>query len=275
MNMPNNSAPDQTAIDFEYRVKNNVVRGNTFLNNSGAAIEFLQLGRPGDFSTGNVVEQNVFYNNGAAGQLWHISAYTPSATGMTLTVQKNSYQVSPNGFIHTVGSPTITQSDNTSASSEYLATWHFSGTQGANSWRTQSYSGTGSWTDMPTYTASPSRWTAGGGSAVDAFSLFPGVGSSQWVARTWIAPSTGNVRIHGQVSQYGSGPALSVLIERNGAVVWPSVGGTYASVAAGSRTGLSTDTSLAVAAGDVIRFVVYAGGASGASASWTPSISYY
>jgi hypothetical protein len=281
-NMPSNSAKDETAIDLEFGVNNISIRGNLFANNSGAGVEMLQLGgRSNDRSTNTLIEQNAFYNNGgtSTGQKGHIAIYNdPGTVPPQATIRNNSYQVSPNGFISNVNSSpdlsNVTQSSNLSASSIYPSAWHFSGTQGQNGWRQQSYSGSGSWTDMPSFGASPARWSAGGGSYVDAFTLAPGVGSSQWVARTWIAPSSGTVVITGRAFvNSAAAPSTDILIERNGASVWPA-GGGYQTISAGDRSGVNTSVTLTVSAGDVIRFVVYANGASGAVVGWTPSISY-
>ncbi|TFC50494.1 right-handed parallel beta-helix repeat-containing protein [Cryobacterium shii] len=279
-NMPDNSTHDQTGIDLEYAVNNVRIRGNLFANNAGAGVEMLQLAnRSNDFSTGTVIEQNAFYNNGASGQKGHIAIDSYVSTPPQATIRDNVYQVSPNGFISNVnGNPpltNVTQSNNLSVSSIYPAASQFSSTQGQNGWASQTYSDSGVWTNMATYTAVPSKWSAGGGSSIDAFTLTPGVGSSQWVARTWTAPSAGTVRITGRVAMNAvTAAGSSVLIERNGTPVWPTAGGSYYNLSAGDRNGVDADVTLAVAAGDTIRFVVYAGNATGAATSWTPSISY-
>lgn len=281
-NMPSNSAKDETAIDLEFGVNNIRIRGNLFANNSGAGVEMLQLAnRPGDRSTNTLIEQNTFYNNGGTttGQKGHVAIYNdPGTTPPQATIQGNAYQVSPNGFISNAnGAPNltnVTQSNNLSASSIYPSAWHFSGTQGDFGWRHQSYSGTGVWTDMPTFSSPDSRWSAGAGSSIDAFTLTPGVGSSQWVARTWIAPNAGTVVITGRAFMNDvNAPSADVLIEKNGASVWPT-GGGYQSISAGDRDGVTSNITLSVAAGDVIRFVVHANYAANAVVGWAPSISY-
>lgn len=282
MNMPDTASHDQTGIDLEYKVRDTKIRGNLFANNAGAGVELLQLGRAGDYSTNTLIEANTFYNNGwggSPGMSGHIAPFGGGAAAAQVMIRANDYQMSPTGFVNAVGNnpalANVTQVDNSSASSMYPSALHFSGTQGQNQWRNQSYSGSGNWTDMPTYTASPSRWTAGGGSSIDAFTLVPGVGSSQWVARTWIAPSSGTIRIHGQATKYDdSGTAASILIEKQGSFIWPISGGPYETIAAGDRAGVTTNITTTVEAGDVIRFVVHANGVTGGAVSWTPSISY-
>ena len=282
MNMPDTGSPDETGIDFEYKVSNDVVRGNFFANNAGAGIELLQLGRAGDYSTGSVIEENTFYNNGGAGssQRGQIAVYAPSAAGPSVAIQHNDYEVSPNGLVSGAGgsanTTNVTLTDNVAATTEYPSAWQFAATQGANGWSEQSYSGlSSSWTNMTTYTASPSQWTASSGSAIDAFVLTPGVTASQWVAREWTAPSAGTVQIRGRVFKADlTGPATSVLIERNGTPVWPTTGGPYATVGATDQSGINSDLTLTVAAGDIIRFVAYGNGSAGTAVSWTPSIDY-
>lgn len=282
MNMPNTNSPDETGIDFEYKIQNTAVRGNYFANNAGAGIELLQLqGRPGDFSTGNTIEENTFYNNGGASssQKGHIAIDATGTTGPTVTIQHNNYQSSPNGFISDVnGTPNltnVTQSDNNVSTAQYPAAWQFATIQGSNGWHQQGYSGTGNWTDLPTYTATPSRWT-GGDAWIDAFILNPGTSSNQWVAREWIAPSAGTVDIRGRVFKDQTGAIADVLIERNGTPIWPASGGNpYYTVGSSDINGVSTDVSISVSSGDVIRFVEYGHGAgSSSAASWTPSINY-
>ncbi|WP_394620245.1 right-handed parallel beta-helix repeat-containing protein [Lentzea sp. JNUCC 0626] len=282
MNMNDTDSHDQSGIDFEYKVRDSLVRGNFFKDNAGAGVEFLQLGRAGDYSTGGVVEGNTFYNNGGGGtegQTGHIAVHAPNATGPQIAIRHNDHQVSPTGFISDVNEnpnlTNVTQTGNAAVSSMYPAAWHFGATQGNHGWRWQSYSGSGSWTDLPGYSAQPSRWTGTGGASVDAFTLTPGVGSGQWVARTWVAPQSGTVRINGQAAKDdGSATAGQVLIERNSSIIWPSSGGPYATIAAGDRKGVNSRVTTTVNAGDVIRFVVHANGAAGGAVSWTPSISY-
>src|SRR3546814_5189580 len=104
--MPGNGAHDQTGIDPEFAVNDVQFRGNLFANNAGAGIELLQLsGRPGDYSTNTVIEQNAFYNNGGSstGQKGHVAVHTGSgATPPQALVQDNVYQISPYGFISDV-----------------------------------------------------------------------------------------------------------------------------------------------------------------------------
>lgn len=283
MNMPDTGSYDETGIDFEYKVSNNAVRGNFFGTNAGSGIEFLQLaGRPGDYSTGNVVEENDFYNNGGASNAQQGQIAVFGGTAPTLSIQHNDYELSPHGFISAANGASntanVTQTDNIAVSVEYPAALHFSSVQGSNGWHEQSYSGTGSsWLDMPMYSTSAAQWTASSGSSIDAFVLNPGATASQWVSREWVAPHAGTVVIRGRVfKDASSGTATSVLIEHNGVFVWPtSGGGSYASISGSDLSGVSADITQTVAAGDVFRFVVDGGGASsGAATSWTPSIDY-
>jgi Right handed beta helix region len=280
-NMPDTGSFDETGIDFEYKVSNNSVRGNFFGTNAGAGIELLQLaGRAGDYSTGNLIEENDFYNNGGASTAQQGQIAVFGGTPPTVTIQHNDYELSPHGFISAANgaanTANVTQTDNIAVSVEYPAALHFSSVQGSNGWHEQSYSGTGSsWTDMPTYSSTTAQWTASSASSIDAFVLNPGATASQWVAREWIAPHVGTVVIRGRVFKDDtSGPATSVLIERNGTSIWPT-GGGYTTISGSDTSGANAGITLTVATGDVIRFVVYGAGVStGTATSWTPAIDY-
>ncbi len=97
------------------------------------------------------------------------------------------------------------------------------------------------------------------------------------VAREWSAPHAGTVSIRGHVlkSNGKGGAGMTVAVNlvsgRNVTRIWPSQGGKQL-IAGTDQVRYATD---AVAAGDVLRFEVHAGGeTSNESVSWTPSVGY-
>lgn len=291
INMPDTSSADETGMDLEFRISNAQVHGNYFGDNAGAGIELLQLaGRPGDYSTGNDISDNTFFNNGTAttSQKGQIAVYNDSGTTPpAAAIHDNGYNATADGFISNVNSDPdlsdVSQSNNAVTTSQYVAPIPFNATQGNGGWHEQGYD-LSSWSDMTTYTAATNTWSGRGGSYLNAFELLPGSGQTNdaWVAREWVAPSAGTIVVHGRafMDDIGDGgDGVQVLIELNGVAQWPANPTylTYQSIAAADQSGYSTDVTLSVNAGDVIRFVVHAGPAfdnTGDLTSWSPSISY-
>jgi hypothetical protein len=291
VNMPDTGSSDETGMDLEYKISNAQVHGNYFGSNAGAGIELLQLaGRPGDHSFGSDISGNTFHDNGSAAtsQKGQIAIYNDAGTTPPgADIHDNGYDSTTNGFISNVNQDpdltNITQSSNAVTTAQYVAPIPFNGAQGNGDWYQQGYD-LSSWSDMTTYTASTNTWSGLGGSYINAFQLLPGSGQTNdaWVAREWIAPSSGTIVIHGQVFMddvNGGGDGVAVLIEQNGAAQWPPnpTWLTYQTIDPGDQSGYSTDLTLSVNAGDVIRFVVNTGPAwddTGDLTSWSPSISY-
>jgi len=287
VNLNDTGSPDETAIDVEGRSNNLRISGNYFGGNAGAGIELLQLaGRPGDYSTNTVIDSNTFYGNGDAAGSQHgqiAVANDPSVTPSGGTISNNVYaSSSPWGFISNIGgSPdlsNITQTNNAGVSTIYDSAYQFSNTQGSNGWREQSYNAGADWADLPTHDATLNRWEGSGGAFVGNFELQPGSGSDQWVSRTWIAPRSGSITIRGQVFEDGTtGDGVHVLIEQNGTAKWPTDPDylSYRSISPADRNGYAADVDLTVNAGDILRFLVWAGATNtGDITSWTPSITY-
>jgi Melibiase len=155
----------------------------------------------------------------------------------------------------------------------WTASSGFADTQGANQWRYQVRSkSTGIYTDG-TYSAGAWYGPAGtGGGYVAAGSQHPD--NSYDAVRTWIAPAAGIVRVTGRVSKQdtggGNGVVASVL--RNGTTLWTRT------IGATDGTGYTTDAdlgSVAVAAGDALRFVVGNNGDWANDATlWNPTVAY-
>jgi len=74
-----------------------------------------------------------------------------------------------------------------------------------------------------------------------------------------------------------TGDGVRVLIEQNGTAEWPADPDylTYRSIGPADHNGYTSDVDLTVSAGDILRFVVWAGATNtGDLTSWTPSIAY-
>lgn len=287
INMNNTGSHDETALDIEGVTDNIRVSGNYFGNNAGAGIEYLNFanGGSGGANTNNMVDGNTFYNNGGAAgsQLGQIAIYASSGTPASGTISNNVYASSPNGFLSSASgsaaSSLFTVTGNTAVTAENASAMQFTSTQGSKGWRQQGYTGSGGWADLPTFNSGVNQWEASDGAFVGNFELQAG-SSNLWVARTWTASSSGTVHIRGQVFKDATGgDGVKALIERNGAAIWPSSPDylTYKSLPAGDTNGFATDVDQTVNAGDIIRFVVFAGPShdvSGDLVSWIPSISY-
>ncbi|MFI0943969.1 hypothetical protein [Streptomyces sp. NPDC021020] len=229
----------------------------------------------------------------STGILVDASSAPVTAAGQTVvngvSIHDNAYDATPQGLVNDVdGSPeiaNITQSGNTVTTAQYVAPLPFNGEQGRGGWSQQAYD-LSSWQNLTAYDAPTNTWTGLGGSFVNAFQLRPGSGqtSDAWVARTWTAPATGTVTVHGRIFKDDADNAadtdgVHALIEHNGTAVWPSAPDyvTYRALAPTDRSGYATDVTLQVTAGDVIRFVVTSDPGfsnAGDTTSWSPSISY-
>ncbi|MFI0721010.1 right-handed parallel beta-helix repeat-containing protein [Streptomyces sp. NPDC021224] len=294
VNMPDTGSHDETAIDLEYKINGAAIRDNYFGNNAGSAIEMLQLGgRSGDYSTGTEISDNTFAGNGTAGAQSMKGQIAVHADGGTTppaaSIHDNAYDATPQGLVNDVdGSPelaNITQSGNTVTTAQYVAPLPFNGEQGRGGWSQQAYD-LSSWQNLTAYDAATNTWSGLGGSFVNAFQLRPGSGqtSDAWVARTWTAPATGTVTVHGRIFKDDADNAadtdgVHALIEHNGTAVWPSAPDyvTYRTLAPTDRSGYATDVTLQVTAGDVIRFVLTSDpgfSGTGDTTSWSPSVSY-
>jgi hypothetical protein len=170
-----------------------------------------------------------------------------------------------------------TLTDNTAAapSSAYNAAYDFSATQGTHQWREQYFTAAGGWLDINPYDAAQERWGSNG--YVSRFALAPDACTSCPIARSWVAPSSGTIAVRGRVLKEAlGGDGVTARITRNGTQIWPASGGAR-SLGGSDTTGYDTNVTLAVAAGDTIRFEVTDGGhgdAGSDATAWTPSIAY-
>jgi hypothetical protein len=135
-------------------------------------------------------------------------------------------------------------------------------------------SGTAGWHDISSYSASgyqgQREWHDGSGGYVWPGAQHPGPAND--TARAWTAPSSGTVNITGTAAKRDTGGnGVVVSITKNGTTIYAAH-----TIGANDTTGISTNvSSVAVSAGDVIRFVINNNGEWGYDATnWDPTISY-
>jgi hypothetical protein len=168
-----------------------------------------------------------------------------------------------------------TLTDNTAVNTVFNAAYDFSATQGAQQWREQYYLPGPGWRDINPYDSANQRWGSNG--YVSRFALSPDTCVSCPIARAWVALRSGTVAIRGRVLKEAlGGDGVTARITRNGGQVWPASAG--ARVLGGTdEVGYDTNVTLAISAGDTIRFEVTDGTTGNADAdvtAWTPSIGY-
>jgi hypothetical protein len=170
---------------------------------------------------------------------------------------------------------TLANNTAATASTVYNAAYDFSAAQGAHQWREQYYLPGGGWSDITPYDTVNQRW--GGNGYVSRFALSPDACSSCPIARVWVAPANGTIAMRGRVLKEAlGGDGVTARITRNGSQIWPASGGAQA-LSGTDEIGYDTNVTLAVRAGDTIRFEVTDGGNSNANSdvtAWTPSIAY-
>jgi hypothetical protein len=279
-NMSDTVSNDESALDLEGYLDKISVRGNYFSNNAGCAIEYLQLGRNGDYHTNNEVSGNAFVSNGTGYGMHGTSLWEVTFTGNhpSGTIRDNLYS-ERNGLVSGYSAPiftgfTLTNNTPVAPTNLYNAPTGFSGTKGQNQWSYQTFSGS-SFSDMTAYDAVTGRWTSGGG-YVDRFNQLPGGCANCGVARTWTAKVAGTISIRGRVFKNDPSGAegVKVAIVQNSTTIWPTTGVATA-LGASDLSGFDANLdSVNVAVGDQIRFAVYAGSSSSGNdlTSWAPTI---
>ena len=274
---PNTHSTDQTAIDFEKHNTDDQIDHDYIAGNAGGGIELLAIHGADDQDNGQVIESNLFADNGTA---------TPNYTGsvdiiggnltQTATVQGNLFDEPAGGLLATLGGASgsgVTASQNLDANSETNAAESFSATQGSGNWSYE-YSTTSGATWSPlTWDATLDQWDTGSASpAVSQFDELPSACSTCLVSRTWTAPASGLVSIRADalaLESGGDGVTAGVQLNQNPLV-------PNSTVTTSTEDPISLDT-ISVAAGDKIRFEVGAGSASsnaGDLTSLDPSIAF-
>jgi len=162
----------------------------------------------------------------------------------------------------------------------------FSSTQGENGWRYAYEASSGTWVDMPFYATNDfnGAWEVSEAQYVSAFELAPASCSGDCdtggVAREWVAPQSGSVDVRGWILKTAAGgtgvyAAIDLVSGEDVTPLWPVYGGRLF-LAGNNQGGVATDvSSVAVHAGDRIRFEVFANGDNSYdTVSWTPSVAY-
>jgi hypothetical protein len=276
-NTPNTGSTDQTAIDFEKHNTDDQIDHDYIAGNAGGGIELLAIHGADDQDNGQVIESNLFADNGTA---------TPNYTGsvdiignsftQTATVQGNLFDEPAGGLLATLGGASgsgVTASQNLDVNSETNAAESFSSTQGSGNWSYE-YSTTSGATWSPlTWDATLNQWDTGSASpAVSQFDELPSACSTCLVSRTWTAPASGLVSIRADalaLESGGEGVTVGVQLNQNPLV-------PNSTVTTSTEDPISLDT-ISVAAGDKIRFEVGSGSASSNADDLTsldPSIAF-
>ncbi|PZF85604.1 right-handed parallel beta-helix repeat-containing protein [Jiangella anatolica] len=284
VNTAQTASPDQSGIVFQAGASNVAVRGNYLGGHPRWSVEVLNIHQsPAGDHAGVVVDANAMALNGTGDSIYKYGTLSTS----TGTIDRNLWQGTSltradgttfAGFV--IGGQGANPGPVTSDRVWYAAR-DYTNAQGYQGWRYE-YSTDASVTWSPlTYISAAQGWrrAADGLPMINQWNLAPAGGTSARVARSWTAPATGTVAITGQVamsSSVGDGVRVHVLrTTGNGAntvVLGPITVG--AGDLAGKPTAVS---SLQVAAGDVIRFVVDSGtsGANGGdTVNWSPAIGY-
>jgi hypothetical protein len=275
-NTPNTGSTDQTAIDFEKHNTNDQIDHDYIAGNAGGGIELLAIHGADDQDNGQVIESNLFADNGTA---------TPNYTGsvdiiggsftQTATVQGNLFDEPAGGLLATLGASGsgVTASQNQDVHSETNAAASFSSTQGSGNWSYEYSSTSGAtWSNL-TWDAALNQWDTGSASpAVSQFDQMPSACSTCLVARTWTAPTSGVVSVRADaIATQSGGVGVTVGLQLNQNTLVPN-----STVTTSTEDPISLDT-ISVAAGDKIRFEV---GSSSASSnaddltSFDPSIAF-
>jgi hypothetical protein len=293
--VPNVSAPDEVFLDCEAYTNNTYIYDNLVQNTAGPGMEFLQLPAGAnpprdpstDHNTNNYAWSNAFINNAG----YALRALTSNGNTITGNLANNLYQEPSSGFLTgSFGSFSNTNNVSVPSGTIYQLAYQFSPTtQGSNQWHYQYWNGS-AWNDCATFVGTPGTWNGGTAYAwadnnngqVGQFTTLPDTNGSYWVGPSWVAPTTGTIRIRGRVflTNSAGGSGVTALIYQNGATnrqLWPATTGGQALAGSFSSRGFDTILdSISVTAGDVIHFCV--GTSSGTNANdtvgWVPIITY-
>ena len=290
--VPPSGSPDETGIDFEWSEDHVSLMGNLFASNAGAGLEILNI-HSGDHTTAIDLDSNTFAQNAGsrdpgASSIWEDNLGRGYAAPQG-TVRNNIYFDTRGKFFEGRSIALVSNLNNTQTArlADYAAE-QFSSMQGRNQWRYVYERGESNWTEMTDFSSTDfnGAWEASPTQYISAFTMEPGSCKGNncaagGVARVWVAPYRGTVKIRGRVfasdNQAGSGvnAAINLISGKNVTQIWPTPSGRQA-VAAADQVGYATNIDeIQVTPGEMIRFEVHASGDSSANAvSWTPSIGY-
>ena len=289
--VPSSGSPDETGIDFEWSEDHVSLMGNLFASNAGAGLEILNI-HDQDHTTAIDLDSNTFEENAesrdpGASSIWEDNLGRGYAIPQG-TVQNNMYFESHKFFEgRSIASVSALNNFQTSKIADYAAA-EFSSVQGKNQWRYMFEPAESAWTDMTEFSPTDfnGAWEVSRRQYISAFTMSPGSCEGYscpdgGVARAWVAPVRGKVRIRGHVlasdTRDGSGvnAVINLVSGTNVTQLWPAAGGRQ-QVSAADQVGYATDVDeVQVAPGDMIRFEVRSNGENSTnSVSWTPSIGY-
>lgn len=222
--------------------------------------------RKTDSSAGNGVITSI-WKNGT--QIWAsgVTDTTGATHDLQVTVEAGdliAFVLDPHGdtsYDKTTWNPVVEEIVQTT----YTASADFAPKQGMYGWR---YNESGGSPDADlNWDAANKVWA---GSVANLYVgrdwQHPAIGRHS--VRSWIAPSSGTIAITGLVKKYdsASGNGIVASIRKNGTALWTSPAVT-------TLTGVNTNTTTTVTAGDVISFVVDSqGDPSNDKTFWDPSI---
>ena len=281
-NVPNTNSNDETGLDLEIFNDSMKFYSNYWGGNNGAGFECLLINGANDWCSNNDIGGNIFVGNGEGGI--KSVGNGGGVTKPTGIIHDNIFN-GATAFLTTLNGGSWSQVTETntktiySASRIYSAPVGFSGTQGTNAWSYQYYNGS-VWANLAYYDAVSKVWQTSSSVTipqVSQFGLHPASTSTQTIARTWTAPTTGSVSIRGQVlkSDTGGGNGIVARITKNGTRIWPAA--SDQTIAYNDRIGVAQVLdNVSVTTGDVIRFEVnsIANNNSYDMTSWAPTIAY-
>lgn len=289
--VPDSGSSDETGIDFEWSEDHVNLVGNLFASNAGAGLEILNI-HGEDHTTAVDLDSNTFVQNAVshhpgASSIWEDNKGRGYAVPQG-TVRNNIYYESHGHFFAGRSISLVANLNNlpTDRVANYAAV-EFSSTQGRNQWRYMYEQADSGWADFTNFSSTDfnGAWETSPTQYVSAFNMAPtsckgSTCAPGAVARVWVAPQRGIVRIRGRVistdnqSQSGVNAAINLVSGKNVTQIWP-VPSARPQVASANQTGMATDVDeVQVAPGDMIRFEVRSDGDNTAPVSWTPSVGY-
>ena len=290
--VPSSGSSDETGIDFEWSEDHVKLVGNLFAANAGAGMEILNI-HLGDHTTAIDLDSNTFAQNAGshdpgASSIWEENRGHGYAIPQG-TVRNNIYFDSRGKFFEGRSIASVANLNNSPVVrlADYAAE-EFSPMQGKNQWRYMYEPAESNWTNMPDFSSTDfnGAWEVSPKQYISAFNMAPascknGSCSGGGVARVWVAPYRGIVKIRGRVlaSDSRAGGSVNAVINlvsgKNVTQLWPAPSGRQ-QVAAADQVGYATNVEeVEVVPGEMIRFEVRPNGESSANAvSWTPSVAY-
>lgn len=274
--VPNTGSPDQTGFDHEVVTDGVRIQNNLIADNAGPGVEYLTISGPTDYSRNHELSGNLLLNNAraqrpsylggvnqvgrrsqASGSLHDNLYFEP--TGFTSVADGGTFAhftIRDNDEVHSAG-------DTAHAPSSFAESprdgWSYQQSTDGTSWRGLTFDG------------ASGAYRGDAGAAVGRFTQTPPSCASCWTARAWTAPRDGTVAVRSRALKADvGGDGVRARITVNGRQL------TQQRVEQADLHGVALDVPrLAVRAGDVLRFEVNQGAASGVDRiSWAPALGY-